>query len=121
MDGCRAACPQLPTTLPTLDELVGVDGLDVDGAIDGLLDRTVTPPAAGAHVFTLHAELEGQRYAGPFLRLLDTWRARGVRLVTLGELRRQLDPGALPRHAVVLGEVAGRSGTLALQGERLSG
>jgi peptidoglycan/xylan/chitin deacetylase (PgdA/CDA1 family) len=121
MDGVHAACPQLPTTLPTLDELVGVDGLAVDDAIDGLLDRTAAPPAAGAHVFTLHAELEGQRFSGPFLRLLDTWRARGFRLVTLGELRRQLDPAALPRHAVVLGHVAGRSGTLAVQGEPVNG
>jgi peptidoglycan/xylan/chitin deacetylase (PgdA/CDA1 family) len=26
----RSACPQLPTTLPTLDELIGLDGIGVD-------------------------------------------------------------------------------------------
>ncbi|HXQ64587.1 MAG TPA: hypothetical protein VN787_07020, partial [Steroidobacteraceae bacterium] len=114
--GYQAHCPQLPTTLPTLDELVGVDDLDVRGAIDRLLDLTAAPPAAGAHVFTLHAELEGQQLATEFLRLVDAWRARGHRLVTLAELRRQIDVARLPRHAVVLGEIAGRSGTLALQG-----
>jgi peptidoglycan/xylan/chitin deacetylase (PgdA/CDA1 family) len=119
LGGYRARCPQLPTTLPTLDELVGVDGLAASGAIDRILDLTAAPPAAGAHVFTLHAELEGQQYATEFLRLIDTWRARGHRLATLAELRRQLDVARLPRHEVVLGEVAGRSGTLALQGAQL--
>jgi peptidoglycan/xylan/chitin deacetylase (PgdA/CDA1 family) len=120
MDGYRARCPQLPTTLPTLDELIGVDGLDVRGAVDRILDLSASAPAAGAHVYTLHAELEGQRFAGEFMRLVDTWRARGARLVTLAELRRQLDPARLPRAALVQGELAGRSGRLALQGKTLS-
>jgi undecaprenyl phosphate-alpha-L-ara4FN deformylase len=116
MGGVQGNCPQLPTTLPTLDELVGVDGLSVDGAIDRLLDLTATPPPAGAHVFTLHAELEGQRFRGPFLRLVDTWRGRGVELVTLARLRAGLDAARLPRHVVEFGAIPGRSGTLALQG-----
>ena len=119
LDGYAARCPQLPTTLPTLDELVGVEGMTVDGAVGRVLDLTATAPAAGAHVYTLHAELEGQRFAPQFGRLLDTWRQRGDRLVTLAELRRGLAAAALPRHAVVLGEIAGRSGTLALQGAAL--
>ena len=120
LDGVCATCPQLPTTLPTLDELIGVDGRDVAGAIDRLLDLTAAPPAAGAHVFTLHAELEGQRLRDPFLRLIDTWRSRGVELVTLARLRAQLDPARLPRHAIEQGEIPGRSGRLALQGPRLA-
>ena len=116
MGAYRGRCPQLPTTLPTLDELVGVDGLDVAGAVDRILDLSASVPAAGSHVFTLHAELEGQRFAGEFMRLIDCWRARGVRLVTMAELRRQLDVARLPAHEVLLGELPGRSGTLALQG-----
>jgi undecaprenyl phosphate-alpha-L-ara4FN deformylase len=116
MDGVAAACPQLPTTLPTLDELVGVDGMTVDGAIDRLLDLSAVPPAAGAHVFTLHAELEGQQYRAPFLRLVDTWRQRGAEVGSMARLAAGLDRARLPRHRVVMGEIAGRSGTLALQG-----
>jgi peptidoglycan/xylan/chitin deacetylase (PgdA/CDA1 family) len=119
MGAIRAACPQLPTTLPTLDELVGIDGLTVDGAIDRLLDLSATPPAAGAHVFTLHAELEGQQFRAPFLRLVDTWRARGADVVPMRQLRADLDPARLPRHAVELGTVPGRSGLLAVQGAAL--
>jgi undecaprenyl phosphate-alpha-L-ara4FN deformylase len=116
MGGYRARCPQLPTTLPTLDELVGLDGLDLRGAVDRVLDLSARAPASGAHVYTLHAELEGQRFLDEFMRLIDTWRARGERLVTLAELRRRLDAGRLPAHDVVFGEVPGRSGVLALQG-----
>ena len=120
MQGIEAGCPQLPTTLPTLDELVGVDGLDIDGAIDRILDLTATPNAAGLHVYTLHAELEGQRFLDPFLRLVDTWRARGLRVGTMAEAAAALDPRSLPRHEVLLGEIAGRSGTLGLQGNAIS-
>jgi peptidoglycan/xylan/chitin deacetylase (PgdA/CDA1 family) len=119
MDGYAARCPQLPTTLPTLDELVGVDGLDVEGAIDRILDETATAPASGSHVYTLHAELEGQRFAPAFLRLVDTWRARGARLLTLAALRRGLDPATLPRARLEQGTVPGRSGLLAVQGARV--
>lgn len=116
MNGIAARCPQLPTTLPTLDELVGVDGMTVDGAIDRLLDLSATPPAAGAHVFTLHAELEGQQFRTHFLRLVDTWRERGIEVVTMARLANDLDRARLPRHEVRLAEIEGRSGTLALQG-----
>jgi peptidoglycan/xylan/chitin deacetylase (PgdA/CDA1 family) len=119
MGEVAAACPQLPTTLPTLDELVGVDGLTVDGAIDRLLDLSAVPPAGGAHVFTLHAELEGQQLRAPFMRLVDTWLGRGVSLGTLAAVRAGLDVARLPRHAVEFGEIPGRSGSLALQGRAL--
>ena len=120
VDGQALNHVQLPTTLPTLDELVGVDGLDIDGAIDRILDLTATPNAAGLHVYTLHAELEGQRFLDPFLRLVDTWRARGLRVGTMAEAAAALDPRSLPRHEVLLGEIAGRSGTLGLQGNAIS-
>jgi len=120
MGAVRAGCPQLPTTLPTLDELVGLDGLTVDGAIDRILDLTASPNAAGLHVYTLHAELEGQRFLAPFLRLIDTWRQRGIEVGTMAQAAADLDVRALPRHAVVMGEIEGRSGALGLQANALT-
>ena len=113
------ACAQLPTTLPTLDELVGVDGVTEATAADAILARTALPSPAGAatdHVFTLHAELEGMKLAPAFERLLAGWKQQGYRLVALREIFAGLDPAALPLHTVADGEIAGRSGTLALQG-----
>src|SRR5512134_140921 len=61
------ACPQLPTTLPTLDELL-VGGLNPDEALRRLLELGRKPPPGG-HVYTLHAEVEGTMFA-PVLREL---------------------------------------------------
>jgi peptidoglycan/xylan/chitin deacetylase (PgdA/CDA1 family) len=116
MGAVTARCPQLPTTLPTLDELIGVDGMTVDGAIDCVLDLSATVPPSGAHVYTLHAELEGQQFRAPFMRLVDTWRQRGAEVGTMARLAAGLDRAGLPRHAVRMAEMEGRSGALAVQG-----
>jgi undecaprenyl phosphate-alpha-L-ara4FN deformylase len=113
--GAAQRVPQLPTTLPTLDELIGREGLTPDNVHERLLALTAAPPAAG-HVYTLHAELEGQKWLPVFERLLAGWRVQGYELVATQALFRTLDVARLPRHAVTMGEIAGRSGTLALQG-----
>ena len=114
IDGRAVPVPQLPTTLPTLDELIGRDDLGGEDPVDHLL--ALTDRAGGRdQVFTLHAELEGGAYLGAFERLLKAWKARGVFLTDLASYAAQLDPNALPRCSIVAGMVAGRSGTLAVQ------
>lgn len=114
-DGETIACPQLPTTLPTFDELIGLDGIAGGNVAASLLRRTEHAPEAG-HVFTLHAELEGMKLAPAFEVLLEGWRAQGWELVSLQDYAATLLPNQLPRHRVVMGSVPGRSGDLALQG-----
>ena len=108
-------CPQLPTTLPTLDELIGLDGITEDNVHQHLLELTRNPPATG-HVFTLHAEMEGMKLAPAFDRLLTGWKAQGYELLSLRSMRDALDPARLPRHELAMGEIPGRSGTLLVQG-----
>ncbi len=109
------ACPQLPTTLPTLDELIGLDGLGPSNVAGYLLGRTAQPPSSG-HVYTLHAELEGGRLEPVFDALLAGWKAQGWQLVSLRDYFDSLRARDLPRHEVTAAAVPGRSGTLALQG-----
>lgn len=110
-------CPQLPTTLPTLDELIGVGTLREDNVHERLLELTLNPPHGGhGHVFTLHAELEGMKLLPVFERLLSGWREQGYTLTTTRDIFASLDIAELPRHEIVRGELAGRSGTLMLQG-----
>ena len=109
--------PQLPTTLPTLDELIGLDGLTAQNVDQHILKTTSSIPAHG-HVYTLHAELEGLRFLETFERLLIGWRAQGYRLVSCAELF-AAEGTELPHCTVGMGELAGRSGTLALQGPAL--
>jgi len=110
-------CPQLPTTLPTLDELIGVDGITVDNVAQHLLQLTETAPPTG-HVYTLHSEMEGMKLAGVFEELLAGWRKQGHEMVSLEQYFAGLDVSRLPRHEVIFGEIPGRTGDLALQGPK---
>lgn len=108
-------CPQLPTTLPTADELIGVDDVTADNVDEHLL--RLTAGSGADQLFTLHAELEGMKLADVFERLLTGWREQGYDIVSLREMAAGLDLAKLPRCEVVRGELPGRSGTLMLQGE----
>jgi len=104
----------LPTTLPTLDELIGRDGVTEGNVAAHLLALTGKPRATG-HVYTLHAELEGRRLAPVFEALLAGWKAQGWRLVAMRTMYEGLAPMALPRCEVGYGEIAGRSGEVLVQ------
>jgi len=117
--GKPVVCPQIPTTLPTLDELIGVDGITEDNVVDQILRRSEQSGPYG-HVYTLHAELEGMRFLPVFESLLSGWRERGYQINSLGELSRSLDVSSLPVHRVIAGEIEGRTGMLAVQGEKVS-
>lgn len=113
-DGRPFGVPQLPTTLPTLDELIGLNGITPENVHQHLLSLTAS--ADTVQVYTLHAELEGLRFLDAFDRLLSGWQEQGYRLVSCADLFASLDVAALPRCPVHMGEIPGRSGTLALQG-----
>ena len=114
LSGRRSRCPQLPTTLPTLDELIGLHGVTPDNVHERLLAHT--RDAGAAQVFTLHAELEGMKLMPVLQRLLQGWRAQGHELVSMHQLLTTLDVDSLPAQRVEDGSVPGRSGVLAVQG-----
>jgi undecaprenyl phosphate-alpha-L-ara4FN deformylase len=111
--GNALRCIQLPTTLPTLDELMGRDDEAGRDPVAYLLQQTSVP--SGDHVYTLHAELEGRKLAPWFDRLLTGWRSQGYEFVSLGEMAAGLDAANLPLRDVVAGTVPGRSGNLAVE------
>jgi peptidoglycan/xylan/chitin deacetylase (PgdA/CDA1 family) len=108
-DGRVLAHVQWPTTLPTLDEILGADGVTEANAAAALLARTA---ADRDQVYTLHAELEGGLLEPVFDALLAGWKAQGHRLVTLAGLHHGVDRAALPVRPLVWGAVSGRSGEL---------
>jgi peptidoglycan/xylan/chitin deacetylase (PgdA/CDA1 family) len=112
--GERLGCPQIPTTLPTLDELIGLH----EDVVRHLLSLTAPGTNETDHVFTAHAELEGGKLQPMFERLLAGWKDQGYELVATQAIARHL-PENLPACEVVYGEVPGRSGTLALQGKEV--
>lgn len=117
VEGEPVRCVQIPTTLPALDELLGVDGMTADTVHNRLIRATVQEAPFG-HVYTLRAELEGIKLLPAFERMLDGWTEKGYRMVSLGELYGALDLKTLPYYAVETRACDGRSGLLAVQGER---
>jgi undecaprenyl phosphate-alpha-L-ara4FN deformylase len=114
----RSQCIQMPTTLPTLDELLGreIGGQTITNhnIAAHLLGLTQGAPGAPArdHVYTLHAELEGQKLAPIFEQLLAGWKAQGYQLASMADYYEKIKAVPLPEHPVSWGEVPGRSGEL---------
>jgi undecaprenyl phosphate-alpha-L-ara4FN deformylase len=66
-------------------------------------------------VFTLHAELEGMLLLDAFESLLVKWRDSGASITRMATIHEVAMRRPLPARAVIMGEVAGRSGLLAVQ------
>ncbi|MCD7876456.1 MAG: 4-deoxy-4-formamido-L-arabinose-phosphoundecaprenol deformylase [Cloacibacillus porcorum] len=107
-EGVEYGVPQIPTTLPTMDEIYGLPGIN-----------DVTIPKAWLdgmekewNVLTVHAEMEGISKLTVFENFLNMAKALGTEFHTLGEYARE---ASLPRGEIVMGTLTGRAGTLAIQ------
>ncbi len=102
---------QIPTTLPTLDEVLGrVKLAEMSDMLFEKMGRQENP------VLTVHAELEGMAYAGWFEKFLDEAAGRGVEFYSLESLACELlQSGRIPVCRVEMAEFEGRSGLLAQQ------
>jgi undecaprenyl phosphate-alpha-L-ara4FN deformylase len=109
------ACPQLPTTLPTLDELLA-GGLDQDQAVQRLLALSREPAPIG-HVFALNAEVAATLQSRALQALLAGWRALGLEAMPLRDYATGLDLSRLPRRVVEEGEAVNTRGPIAVEGK----
>lgn len=111
--GKTLSCVQMPTTLPTLDELLGrtINGavITTSNIAATLLSLTAAPRD---HVYTLHAELEGQKLAPVFEQLLSGWRSQGYDLVAMADYYPTIAVDTLPVIPIQWGTLPGRSGEL---------
>lgn len=107
------ACPQLPVTLPTLEELNAE--MPLDAAVERLAELTAQPPATG-HVYAARADLEGISLRRPFEQLLQRWKGQGYEIGSLKRYAEGLPAGDLPRHEIAREELARRFGAVAVQG-----
>ena len=114
MDGRRFRTIQIPTTWPTMDELLGEGGI----TIENINDHYLTLLKPGLNVHTIHAELEGKALAPVFTDLLERLKARSARFVTLAETADEFRRSAVD-HLLYMGEIAGRAGKVGIQGSRV--
>lgn len=111
MGGRRFETLQVPTTLPTMDELLGMEGITGSSVNDYYVSR-IRP---GLNVHTIHAEMEGMRLAGTFSDLLQRLAESGARFVTLGEAAVEALQGNPPACRLSMAEIPGRAGLVAVQ------
>ncbi|KRT54884.1 polysaccharide deacetylase family protein [endosymbiont of Ridgeia piscesae] len=114
LQGVESGVVQLPTTLPTADELIGQPGISLDNLHEFIFSesRHLLP---NGHIYSLRAECEGLSQLSLMEKLLVMWKGSSDEPLTLGELYDALDLEKLPRHQVGWGEVTGRPGYLAMQ------
>jgi len=106
----RPLAPQVPTTLPTYDEIIGRAGVTDANYNTRLLDH-LRP--GELNVLTIHAEVEGIARADLFTDFLARHRTRGIRLVPLREL---LDQGSrFEQDTIAQAPLAGRDGDVCWQ------
>jgi undecaprenyl phosphate-alpha-L-ara4FN deformylase len=112
IDGQSFTVLQLPTTLPTVDEMVGLAADDEQSMARYFLSQLTD----GLNVLTVHAELEGKRWSG-FLDAFITGALdasyRFERLIDSASALRESGP--IPTCDIAYGLVRGRAGEVALQ------
>jgi peptidoglycan/xylan/chitin deacetylase (PgdA/CDA1 family) len=106
---------EIPSTLPTLDELMGRPEYPDERIVPHLMSL-LRPDTL--NVFTLHAEIEGMGRRAIFQQLLAAIKAAGVEVVALEQAARQLlaQRESIPVCELEQAEIDGRSGLLAVQG-----
>jgi hypothetical protein len=110
--GFVSSIPEIPSTLPTLDELLGDSRI---GGAGGL--APVFGPVTGDVVHTIHTEVEGGPYLEPFGELLRVWKRLGAEFVPLEKLAIEAHgrTADLPVREVGRITLPGRAGTVAAQ------
>lgn len=110
---------QIPTTLPTLDELLGRPEYPLEKLVDHYIDL-LQPHKL--NVLTIHAELEGMHYKNWFEGILKACKQKGVQFVLLADIAQNLlkDRQIIPVCELIQAEIDGRSGMLAVQGTEIS-
>ncbi len=112
MGGKNFKTLQIPSTLPTLDEILGLPSPgDAAASIFKAME------AEEYSVMTVHAELEGMAYSGWFESFIVDAKSRGVEFYSLSGRARELlrSPSNVPRFEIKMLPFPGRSGLIAQQ------
>jgi len=110
VEGRRFQTLQIPTTWPTMDEILGENGITAATINDHYLSLL----RPGLNVHTIHAEMEGGVLAATFIDLLERLERLGIRFVTLAEAAAEFGAAATTC-TLEMGELPGQAGKVALQ------
>jgi peptidoglycan/xylan/chitin deacetylase (PgdA/CDA1 family) len=100
LQGVASNCPQIPTTLPTLSELLTqVKDVTKENIHEYLYAESQHILPQG-HVYSCDAEMEGITYLPLMEKLIVMWKAMPGGIQTLGQLLEDVTLGQLPRYQV---------------------
>jgi peptidoglycan/xylan/chitin deacetylase (PgdA/CDA1 family) len=111
MNGRRFNTLQIPSTWPTMDELLGENGITINNINNHYLQ--ILKP--GLNVHTIHAELEGNALRSTFIELLQQLSAQDIRFMTIAEAAGTYGANA-PTCELRMSHIAGRAMPVAIQG-----
>lgn len=114
IDAEIVACPQIPTTLPTFDELL-VDPQTTRDNVDIRMLNAIDACVPEGHVLSLSADCDGVALLPAVTRLLERLAAQGKRLLSLAEYIAAAGTTDLPRHRVEDGALPGHPQPLTMQ------
>lgn len=112
MEGTRFETLQVPSTLPTMDELLGAEGITAATINDYYLSHL--KPDLNVH--TIHAEFEGGCMSEVFIDLLRRLKSMDVRFITLRQAADEAQAKPVPACGISMQEIPGRAGCVAVQG-----
>jgi undecaprenyl phosphate-alpha-L-ara4FN deformylase len=113
-DGEILRAPEIPTTLPTLDEVMGTNGLETRDAIVRYYLEQFSDGKLNVH--TIHAETEGMSQLDTFTAIVRGLIERGARFVQLRQIAEHLSTAPLPVCEVTRTTLPGRAGWISAQG-----
>jgi peptidoglycan/xylan/chitin deacetylase (PgdA/CDA1 family) len=114
LQGERSGVPEIPTTLPTVDEMLQHGGVNDHNVHEFLYAESCRVLPAG-HVFAASAEREGLDRLGLMEKLLVMWKGQEGSLRALGDLLQEADMATLPEHQIGWGRVTGSTDHMAIQ------
>ncbi|MFH0880902.1 MAG: 4-deoxy-4-formamido-L-arabinose-phosphoundecaprenol deformylase [Lentisphaerota bacterium] len=112
VDGHPVGQPQIPSTLPTYDEIIGQQGVTRENYNDHMIG--LLKPGA-LNVLTIHAEVEGLSCHEMFRQFLDRVCAQGWQIAPLGDLIKGQSSWPIAR--MEQRTFPGREGWMAVQGQ----
>jgi undecaprenyl phosphate-alpha-L-ara4FN deformylase len=114
VDAQTLLTPEIPTTLPTMDEVMGRIGVADTAALTRFYLEELEPDSLNVH--TIHAETEGMNHLESFSALVRSLKDRGASFVRLQDVAAGIKPVELPVCEIVRGHLPGRAGWICCQG-----
>lgn len=108
-DGQKFKTLEIPSTLPTMDEIFGAGGIN-DGNVADYYISLLKP---GFNVHTVHAEMEGGSKIKQFEDFLTRAQDKGYKIIPLKEIAQAYKSSG--ESVIKLGYLPGRAGTVAVQ------